>query len=67
MDPWGLTANESTVVETKFSRLTFEDNFIPTVSDTLPDSQQYLAILGKKFPLDPIQHNLTLQKKNSTT
>lgn len=43
MDPWGSTENGNTAVA---SVLKFEDNFKPAVRDTLPDSDQYLAILG---------------------
>ncbi|EFA08712.1 hypothetical protein TcasGA2_TC006383 [Tribolium castaneum] len=44
MDPWGSAGNEPTVVESRF-----EDNFVPSVRDTLPDSDQYLATLEKRL------------------
>ncbi|RZC43338.1 sepiapterin reductase [Asbolus verrucosus] len=55
MDPWGVshieqeTDNTVDAEEKRPSGLKFEDNFTPTVRDTLPDSEQYLAILEKKL------------------
>lgn len=48
MDPWctdNRTDSDKQSVD-DFSN-SFEDNFIPTVSDTLPDSKHYLETLGE--------------------
>lgn len=44
MDPWCTNNSTSNV---NLSHDSFEDNFKPSVSESLPDSQQYLEILGK--------------------
>lgn len=48
MDPWctDKTADSDSKSEELFSH-SFEDNFKPTVGDTLPDSKYYLATLGE--------------------
>lgn len=46
MDPW-LNVNLN-IDSNNESINNFEDNFQPTISSTLPDSEQYLATLGKK-------------------
>lgn len=53
MDPWRF-CNQTTVSNEELSQkpkdfFSFEDNFKPLVSDTLPDSKEYLAILGKHY------------------
>lgn len=55
MDPWSVGGtpvaeqkflyNDTTTTTTAI--LAFEDNFKPSVYDRLPDSEEYLAILGK--------------------
>lgn len=49
MDPWSSSPNSSESSFDDSCNITadsFEDNFKPTVSDTLPDSKQYLETLG---------------------
>lgn len=56
MDPWqSLESNEQSneswfndnaKVESPGDKLEFEDNFEPPKSDKLPDSEEYLALLG---------------------
>lgn len=50
MDPW-LTDQTSEREDESLADFThsFEDNFKPTVGDTLPDSKHYLEILGMYF------------------
>lgn len=46
-DPWSCGHNNQTSSSSdEISALKFEDNFTPSVQDTLPDSAQYLASLG---------------------
>lgn len=47
MDPWKSIDESSEDCNSKDSILCFEDNFKPLVSDTLPDSKEYLASLGE--------------------
>lgn len=49
MDPWSTcqTLLKSSVNGTETVVLAFEDNFKPLVRHSLPDSAEYLAILGK--------------------
>ncbi|GLV34556.1 uncharacterized protein CBL_09036 [Carabus blaptoides fortunei] len=46
MDPW---RTESSTSNENLSHDSFEDNFKPSVSESLPDSQQYLQILENKL------------------
>ncbi|KAL3274679.1 hypothetical protein HHI36_016058 [Cryptolaemus montrouzieri] len=48
MDPWSICQQQNVTVLESLS-LKFEDNFSPTVSQTLPDSDQYLAHLESKL------------------
>lgn len=53
MDPWavdGTPVAEQNILYNDTAAtaiLAFEDNFKPSVYDRLPDSEEYLAILGK--------------------
>ncbi|KAF2897342.1 hypothetical protein ILUMI_08837 [Ignelater luminosus] len=54
MDPWincetSFTSNVEVPEKSKKDFFSFEDNFKPLVSDTLPDSKEYLAILESKL------------------
>lgn len=49
MDPWLADKRSESDEETSEYSNSFEDNFKPTVSDTLPDSKHYLEILGTLF------------------
>lgn len=54
MDPWSVKGTTVTVEDfvcnsaTAADILSFEDNFKPCAFDKLPDSDEYLAILGKQ-------------------
>lgn len=51
MDPWSTCQADikSFVKRNETVVLTFEDNFKPLVRYSLPDSAEYLAILGKRI------------------
>lgn len=49
MDPWQILesdCNGHSEVRYKEDKLEFEDNFEPPKSDKLPDSEEYIALLG---------------------
>lgn len=57
MDPWSVTyISEGFAAKNELeSNLSFEDNFTPSFNfSKLPDSEEYLAVLGTyvKFDLD---------------
>lgn len=45
MDPWSTCQANVNIPEIPITK--FEDNFTPTITEKLPDSEQYLAVLGK--------------------
>lgn len=63
MDPWincetSFTSAVEVSEKSKKDFFSFEDNFKPLVSDTLPDSKEYLAILGNTMFLLLLKKNI---------
>lgn len=55
MDPWQLFESEQIYEKdcafNSENKLEFEDNFEPPNNDRLPDSEEYLALLGMLYRL----------------
>ncbi|CAG9832566.1 unnamed protein product [Diabrotica balteata] len=49
MDPWMCCQTDITISENNITKFEFEDNFTPSLSNKLPDSEEYLALLEEKL------------------